>query len=414
MNAFIKKNFHWVTVAACCGFSAVTAGLAVNSMGVFYLPVANELGVGVGDISLYQTIMNIVQGLLSPVVVRVMQKLRLRTMVTAAVAVGAACYLLLSFGTAVWHFYLVAVLLGTANGFTGVIVGNVVIENWFEKRLGTAMAVYMAVAGVIGAILSPVFAALIESIGWRSVYRIAAALEVIFLLPAILTVRLKPAELGMKRYGEGEAAQKKKRGCTPVLAEAEKAGLRSGKTVLLYATACLCAFAATLSLHLSGYAHSIGRSAAFGASMISAGMIGNIATKLAAGVISDRIGAARSTVLLLLLSGTGCLTLAVFPAAPDFVLYAAAFTTGGFFAVTGVSNLALVRERFKAAEFAKIVAYMAIVRMALQAISFSAIGYSYDLTGTYAPAMFTGAGIAAVSILFTQLIAAGRGKGKRK
>ena len=57
---------------------------------------------------------------------------------------------------------------------------------------------------------------------------------------------------------------------------------------------------------------------------------------------------------------------------------------------------------------------MAIVRMALQAISFSAIGYSYDLTGTYAPAMFTGAGIAAVSILFTQLIAAGRGKGKRK
>lgn len=403
----IKKApfFHWLIVAACCGFSAVTAGLAVNSMGVFYLPVATELGVGVGDVSLYQTIMNIVQGLLSAVVVRVMKKVRLRTMVTAAAAVGAACYLLMSFGTAIWHFYLVAVLLGTANGFTGVIVGNVVIENWFEKRLGTAMAVYMAVAGVVGAVLSPVFAALIESMGWRSVYRIAAALEVLLLLPAILVVRLKPEEFGMKRYGEGDgtAGGKKKRRL-PLIPAEQKYGLRSSGTVLLYATACLCAFAATLSLHLSGYAHSIGRTAAFGASMISAGMIGNIATKLAAGLISDRLGAARSTIILLLFSGAGCLVLALFPSAPDLILYVAAFATGGFFAVTGVSNISLVRERFKAEEFARIVAYMAIVRMAFQAVSFSAIGYSYDIFGTYAPAMITGALIACAGILFMILI----------
>ena len=405
MRSFINRHYHWVIVAVCCGFSGVAAGLAVNCMGVFYLPVSKELGVGVGDISFYLTIMNIVQGLLSAVVVRVMKRVPLRLMLAAAAAVGTGCYLLMSVGTSVWHFYLVAVFLGAANAFTGMIVGNVVIANWFEKKMGTAMAIFMALAGVLGAVLSPVFAALIESIGWRNVYRLAAAIEVMLLLPAILLVHLKPEELGMKKYGEGEEADTKKKLKAIVLPEEKKFGMKSAGTVMLYLIACLASFAATISQHLSGYAASIGRSPAFGASLISASMVGNIVTKLAAGVIGDRLGSVRATVILLLSAGTGCLVLGLLPLSGDPVLYAAAFATGGFYAVTGVSNLSMVKERFKALEFARIIAYMNIARMVPQAISHSAIGYSYDLFGSYRPAMLLCTGIAVVGIAASLLIA---------
>ena len=397
MRSFIHKHYHWIIVPVCCGFSGVAAGLAVNSMGVFYLPVSKELGVGVGDISFYLTIMNIVQGLLSVLVVRVMKRVPLRLMLAVAAAVGTGCYVLMSLGTSVWHFYLVAVLLGAANAFTGMIVGNVVIENWFDKKMGTAMAIFMALAGVIGAVLSPVFAALIESIGWRNVYRIAAAIEVLLLLPAILLVRLTPGELGLKKYGEGEErAAKKKTGI--LIPEEQKFGMKSFGTVMLYLIACLASFTATISQHLSGYGASIGRSPTFGATLISASMIGNIVTKLAAGVLGDRLGAIRSSVIILLTAGAGCLVLGLLPFSADIVLYAAAFATGGFYAITGVSNLSMVKERFRAVEFARIIAYMNIARMVPQAISHSAIGYSYDIFGTYRPAMLICAGIAVVCI----------------
>ena len=405
MRSFFRKHYHWVIVAVCCGFSGVAAGLAVNCMGVFYLPVSKELGVGVGDVSFYLTILNIVQGLLSAVVVRTMKHVPLRLMLAIAAAVGTGCYLLMSLGTSVWHFYLVAVLLGAANAFTGMIVGNVVIANWFEKKMGTAMAIFMALAGVLGAVLSPVFAGLIETIGWRNVYRIAAAIEVILLAPAIILVRLSPAEMGLKKYGEGESEPAEKKTRAIVIPEERKFGMKSAGTVMLYLIACLASFAATISQHLSGYAASIGRSPAFGASLISASMIGNIVTKLAAGVIGDRIGAVKATVLLLLTAGTGCLVLGLLPLSADPLLYAAAFVTGGFYAVTGVSNLSLVKERFRALEFAKIIAYMNIARMVPQAISHSAIGYSYDIFGSYRPAMMLCAGIAAVSIGASLMIA---------
>gem|GEM_PF-6636073 len=65
----------------------------------------------------------------------------------------------------------------------------------------------------------------------------------------------------------------------------------------------------------------------------------------------------------------------------------------------------MVKERFRAEEFAKIIAYMNIMRMVPQAISHSAIGYSYDIFGSYRPAMLLCAGIGAVGIAASLMIA---------
>ena len=407
MNGFFKKHYHWVTVALCCGMSGVVLGVSSNSMGVFYLPVSRELGVGVGDVALYLTIMSATFGLLAPLVVRHMKKVPLRLMLGCGTALAVLCYVLLANAASVWQFYVIALVLGVAHAYTGLIVGNVVIGNWFDKMLGTATGLFMGIAGIIGAILSPVFSSLIEKIGWRPVYLIAGGLVALFMLPAVLFLHKTPEEVGLEKYGAGDAAQAAKKGFSLQLTEEQKYPQKSSATIWLYVLSGLTAFAACMCHHLSAYSESIGFTAAFGAMMISVGMVGNIVTKVASGVLSDAIGSIRGTAVFLIAAIVGCLAMVLIPGIPA-VMFVSGFLISSYFATSGVSNLSMIKERFKAADYARICAVMSIFRSIGAAVAYSLIGYSYDFFGTYAPALIGCAVMGAVSLFGIMLIQKGQ------
>ena len=407
VKSFIKDHYHWVTVALCCGLSGTVLGVSSNSMGVFYLPVARELGVGVGDVALYLTIMSATFGLLAPVVVRHMKKIPLRLMLGAATVMIALCYVLLANATAIWQFYAIALLLGVSHAYNGLIVGNVVLGNWFEKKLGTATGLFMGIAGIIGAVLSPIFASLIASIGWRPVYLIAGGLIVLFMLPAVLFMRATPEEMGLKKYGADEAEGKKKSGFSLELTEEQKYPQKSSAAVWLLLLSGLTAFAAVMCQHFSAFAESVGYTASFGAMMISVGMIGNIVTKVAGGVLSDALGSVRATAAFLIAAIAGCLAMAWMPGLIP-VLFVSAFLISSYFSTSGVTNLSMIKERFKAADYARICAVMSIFRSIGAAVAYSVIGYSYDFFGSYNPALYFCAALGAVSLIGVMRIAQGQ------
>ena len=51
-----KIHYAWLILAACCAIQASSIGIIMNSAGVFFPHVADDLQVGVGSISLYITI----------------------------------------------------------------------------------------------------------------------------------------------------------------------------------------------------------------------------------------------------------------------------------------------------------------------------------------------------------------------
>lgn len=407
MKSFFRKHYHWVTVALCCGMSGVVLGVSSNSMGVFYLPVSRELNVGVGDVALYLTIMSATFGLLAPLVVRHMKKIPLRLMLGLGTALAVLCYVLLSMATSVWQFYAIALVLGVAHAYTGLIVGNVVIGNWFEKKMGTATGLFMGIAGIIGAILSPVFSGLIEKIGWRPVYLIAGGLVALFMLPAVLFLHKTPEEVGLEKYGADDKTQAARKGFSLQLTEEQKYPQKSSATLWLYVLSGLTAFAACMCHHLSAYSESIGFTPAFGAMMISVGMVGNIVTKVASGVLSDAIGSIRGTAVFLIAAIVGCLAMALIPGIPA-VMFVSGFLISSYFATSGVSNLSMIKERFKAADYARICAVMSIFRSIGAAVAYSLIGYSYDFFGTYVPALIGCAVMGAVSLFGIMLIKKGQ------
>ena len=63
----------------------------------------------------------------------------------------------------------------------------------------------MSFSGIGGAILSPIFTLLIEAMGWREAYLIAAVIMAVLVLPWTLFVfKLHPEDIGWKPYGWSE------------------------------------------------------------------------------------------------------------------------------------------------------------------------------------------------------------------
>ena len=59
----MKKNLPYITaVLCCCGLAMAGLSLASNCAGLFFMPVAQSLGVKLGEVSLYLTINNLVMG----------------------------------------------------------------------------------------------------------------------------------------------------------------------------------------------------------------------------------------------------------------------------------------------------------------------------------------------------------------
>lgn len=61
----------------------------------------------------------------------------------------------------------------------------------------------------------------------------------------------------------------------------------------------------SVTQHFPGFAQSVGFDASLGALLLSAGMVGNIVFKIVIGVLSDRLGALKATLVTLVINMAG-------------------------------------------------------------------------------------------------------------
>jgi MFS family permease len=391
-----KRIYPVLIVICCCGMAIVALGLTVNCAGVFYAPMAETLGVGIGDVSLYLTVMCISAAIFSPYAVSLARKVRLQILIAGGCALACLGFLGLSWTKSIWQLYLWAALIGLSVAPLGMAMITSVIGNWFSKAMGLAIGMAMSFSGVVGAVMSPVFSRLIELYGWKNAFRIEAAITFVALLPAMLFIRMQPGELCMEPYGAAteQEAQRKSAAKTE-----ERTGSSMGRCfVLLCIITVMGSFIAGFGSHLSQYARSVGLATMTGAYMISAAMVGNMFSKLILGVLCDLIGSKRACLIVFALSLTGLLGLFFLPAQADILLLAAALLLGSSYASAGVGASNMSRQLFGERYFGKYYAYISSVGIVSSAFSYSLIGYSYDLTGKYTLAILSCVGMAVISI----------------
>ena len=184
-------------------------GAVLDACGVFFVPVCEDLGLARSEISLYLTFYFIATIFAMPIVGKWISKYNINRVLTIAFALVVAAVAAMGFYNEPWQWWISGVVFGLAGSFIFVVPAPILIDNWFKKHRGLALGVAMSFSGIGGALLSPAFTSLIQTVGWREAYIIVAAVIAVLVLPWTLFVfKLHPEDIGMKPYGWTEELER--------------------------------------------------------------------------------------------------------------------------------------------------------------------------------------------------------------
>lgn len=400
-----RKNrsiYHWV-ILVCCVLTLMFAySTRIGLAQLFATEILKETGFATSAYFLAGTISSVICIFTGPIAGKLLRGKYMRPTFFICVVgtlVSYACY---GFCHSLWQFYLVGALVGIFAMGCGTIPVSVLITNWFEKNRGLMISIAMMGISIGGTVLSPLLSWLIVEFGWRYAYFILCALSLIVLVPiALFVVRRAPQDVGLEPYGHGEetAVSTKKKNVpasnwNATLKEARKTPILWMFAVgafLIYFTACFMG-------HMSYYLQGVGFDAAAVASYISLYSVVAIIGKLVLGRIFDRFG---PKIGILFGCGTFFLFLVafIFVQGSPMMLYFAAVMYGFGTCTATVAIPIMTTSVFGAKNYSELYGFISAFTMAGSAIGSSAIGFLYDLTGSYRPALTVLAILTALTIV---------------
>ena len=393
-----KSEKHWNVVAVCCGLAGATIGISVNTSGVFYTPVSENLGILRGIFSMHMTFFTLVLAIGSLFVPRIMKIIPYKVILVVSVSVAAAATAMMGMTRNVTMFYMLGSVRGLFTAMFSVVPISIIINRWFIRKNGLAMSIVFSFSGIVGVFISPFLALIIEKYGWETGYLVKAGILLTLAFPAMIyKFKVSPLEEGLKPYGEN--IQEEGTVETYKYLKTEETRPHGGLTFIsmLMFSIFIC-FLTGVPQHFPGYSASLGYKESLGAILLSAGMTGNIISKLAVGIMSDRIGAVKATSVLLISNLTGIIILIVLTSFPYLVI--GAFLFGSCYGISAVSLSLLTRYFFGMEKYIRLFPVITFVSNVGSAAALSIVGFIYDFSGSYMPGFILSLGIIGISMIF--------------
>lgn len=360
-------------------------GLVMNLSGIYYTPMANDLDVLLGSVSLHGTFLSFSLAFASLTIPKVFEKLGLKKMLVMGMILSVFGTLLMSFAFNVFITYLAGIIRGAGIAYISYVPMSMILNQWFEEKNGLAIGLASGFSGVTGAIAAPLFTLLIESNGWRFAFMINSLVILLSVLPILLfPFEINPADEGRKPYGSKDSEDKK------VIHRSEIKEVLP--TNFIFIALMVIAFTNTLlvmmNAHFPGYGNSLGFSPKVGSFMLSAVMIGNLVWKGIFGALSDSIGPTKSSLFVMIISMVSIVIVISWTA--PLPLLIGSFFFGATFSIGGVAMPILANKFFGPVAGTKVYAILNFLASAGGAVGVSLVGFIYDFTGTYVMAFSLG------------------------
>lgn len=386
-----KNKKHWIVLAVCCGLAASSIGVSINSSGVFYTPVSESLHIMRGTFSMHMTIFSLATAFGALFIPRIMKRVEYKILLTGSVLIAVFTTGLMASASSVPVFYILGALRGLSTSMFSIVPLTIIINNWFIKKHGFATSLVFGFSGLAGSICSPILASCIETMGWQMGYIIKAGIILVLCLPAVLyAFHVNPKKDGLEAYGFEES-------------EENNVEIKSGKFsfttiafVSFFIFGLLCSCITSVTQHLPGYGSSIGYSATIGAMLLSAGMVGNIVSKLIIGVLSDHLGSIKATIVMLIANTLGVIFLMM--GSTSWLLLLGAFLFGSCYSIGAVALPLLTKHFFGMENYAKAFPIISFASNVGAAISLSMVGYIYDIFGSYMYAFIIALGMIVICV----------------
>ncbi len=397
-----KIHYAWWVLLGLSIMVGLGKGAVNNSAGLFLPGVSSDLGIGMGQLTLYLSISSVATMIMLPIGGKMMAKYDTKYLLTAAIILQAGAFAGFGLMTSVWGWYILAIPLAVGGVIITVIAGPVLINSWFKKSKGLALGVMGASVGVIGAIVQPIVANLIATRGWSTSYIIVGLAVIILVVPIIfLLIRKSPEEKGLIPYD----TEKRKNTSDENKIDDSKHGITlkdAKKSIPFYMLLLFFFFItsiASFTIHIPTFLKNKGYSVEFAGNLMAFYMLGVLLGALLLGYLSDKIGTKTTSILGMALGIVSVLILLFFTDFP-LLLNIAGILFGFMGAAIGTLAPMLTTTLFGNKEYSQIYATASMGLAVAGIIALPAYGFMYDAFGSYTISLY-----AILIMLFLNIVA---------
>jgi len=382
--------------ALSLGIIALTLALAYGvwySYSVVLVALLREFGWSRSVLAGAFSVFTLVHGGINPLIGALCDRLRpMRLMAGGGVALGLALWAD-SYISSPWQLYLgFGVLTAIAVAAAGWVPALVQVQRDFQDKLGLALGIVSSGVGVGMLLVVPLTQLLIDAYGWRTAFRVLAAICVLWILPSsIFLHRQAPAH----RPAPPPAGAIEKPSSTTTLAQAMR-GAPFWLMLAAFFFGNMCS--QTLHVHQVAYLVDHGVTALVAASVVGVVGLSSIVGKTGGGWLSDRVDRELVYVAGIAVMVAAVAALAALAAAPArWAVYGYAVLLGVGYSATASLTPAMVSDRFGGPHFGTIVGVGLMGAAVGSALGPWMAGYLFDHTGSYmlAFAIAAGCGVAA-------------------
>jgi sugar phosphate permease len=288
-----RVHYAWVMALVTFIVMLITAGVrAVPSL--FMVPLETEFGWSRTIISASIAVNIALFGLIGPFAASVMDRFGQRRVVLTALALMTGAVALSTQMTAEWQFFVLwGLVVGASTGVTSMVLAAVVATRWFDARRGLVMGMLSAANATGQLVFLTPLASVVEASSWRWAAMIVAAAAIVVFLLVWLFMRNRPADVGLRPYGQAAHAPL----TTPAAALAPLQALRIASRTrafwLLAGTFFVCGASTNglIGTHLISACHDVGIPAVRSAQLLALMGIFDILGTTASGWLTDRYSA---------------------------------------------------------------------------------------------------------------------------
>ena len=372
-----ERRIHraWWMLIGCCLLQGGSLGIIHNCRGIFYDPVIEDLGFGMGAFSFYILFFGVCSCFVLPFVGKLFRKVDSRILLGGASLVFSGTVFVMGFFHSLPAFYIAGAIQGFASAFLMFFPAPYILGNWFHKKRGLAVGLSAAVAGLAGVLGNPLGSAIIRAFGWRRGFFSFGLISLAMMFPvSVFLLRRSPEDVGCRPYGAEDDDALTGESCPLDGVPASRARRESAFWLLILA-GLLAAFMCSYYAHLSPLGIYFGYGSMVGALMVSCSMAGNVAGKLLLGQLYDRFGLRMALVAGTVVTGAGYLLLLI-NSIPARIIGA---TLYGFSMATSTVMIPItIRDVYGSRDYGELLSYSSMVSTLGTSINMAIIGYMVD------------------------------------
>ena len=406
--------YGWYMLAGASLMNALGGTIVWQGFAVFFIPVAESLGIAYWQTSLAFALARAENGVLGPITGWALDKFGYIPLILAGTLITGFGYILLSRQDTYIAFllvYLCVVSIGSSTSFMQATTAA--LNTWFIRYRGLVMSINSAAFRLGGAIVIPLLSVGVISLGWQTTSVIVGIILVVLIAPLSFLFQRSPESMGLKPDGGVSYTHMRRRIRERQAASATQAasgqpdesqttdpsGSSEGdfttkqalKTpsfwILVTATTLRISVHGTIFLHFIPILVSRGEAQQTAANLVGAISLAAVPVIIFTGYISDRVG--RPLMLTFLYSASAVSLLLITLVEGTWPIFLAMLLFVGSEAGSSL-NWAIIGDLFGRARYATIRGMMAPIYNAALIVAPVAAGYTFDRLGTYQPVLITG------------------------